>query len=89
MGYRITYETGVHKTELLLPTRKRTKLGYIALACVLIIALALGHKYWQVLLPGDPKVTERALHELASDLREGESVSDAVTAFCREILENA
>ena len=42
-----------------------------------------------VLVPGDPDVTLHGLETLARELREGESFSDAVTAFCREVIDGA
>lgn len=89
MGYRITYGTVLQKVELSSPGKKQIKIGYVVAVSALILTLVLGCKYWQFLLPGDSQVTERALHELAENLREGEQFSDAVTAFCREILESA
>jgi hypothetical protein len=43
----------------------------------------------EVLLPGDPAVTAAALENMTEGLRSGESLLDAVTAFCREIIANA
>lgn len=43
----------------------------------------------QVLLPGDPEVTASALEHLVEDLRGGDRLWNAVTAFCREIVDNA
>jgi len=91
MGYRITYGQTLRKTNLPTNQKKTTmkKWIYFALVCVLLVfALSFG-TVRRYLLPGDPVVTERALRELVSDLRTGEKVSDAVTAFCREILDNA
>lgn len=88
MGYRITYGDGLQKTKLL-PQSKKNKAGYAVVIAVLIFALILGSGLWRKHLPGDACVTERALHELVTDLREGETVLDAVTAFCKEILDNA
>ena len=91
MGYRITYGQTVMKTDLLTERKKSTVKKWIcsALLCgVLVFALSSG-TIRRYLLPGDPVVTERALRELASDIYSGEKVSDAVTAFCREILDNA
>lgn len=44
-------------------------------------------KEW--LLPGDARVTEVALNTLVEDLKDGDSLDDAITAFCQEILKNA
>ena len=41
------------------------------------------------LLPGDPAVTAAALENMAADLKAGQSVRDAITAFCAEIIAHA
>ncbi len=41
------------------------------------------------LLPGDPAVTEAAFVGMVEDIRAGERLSDAVTAFCQEIMDGA
>ena len=91
MGYRITYGQDVIKSKLP-PDRKKLVFRRIILAALACVAVALALSSATIrhyLLPGDPVVTERALQELVSDLRSGEKVSDAVTAFCQEILDNA
>ena len=39
-----------------------------------------------VLLPGDPSAAETAFSRMVEDLRMGESLTDAVTAFCRTVV---
>lgn len=43
----------------------------------------------QYLLPGEPTVTQTAANSLLEDLREGASLDEAVTAFCREIISHS
>ena len=43
----------------------------------------------EILLPGDPEVTWNALETMATQLRSGEAIGDAVMAFCREIVAGA
>lgn len=91
MGYRITYGQEAIKTDLPDNRNRVVSKRWVVsvLVCIaLVLALSSG-TVRSFLLPGDPVVTERALQELLSDLRAGEKVSDAVTAFCEEILENA
>ena len=91
MGYRIEYgDMKVHKY------RRRAKWGsWIAFACViLLVAGAITVKTvgltWvqEVLLPGDPVVTAAALDGLVEDLRQGDTLGQAIKAFCQEIMEN-
>ena len=41
------------------------------------------------LIPGDREITKAAFQTMVEDVREGERVSDALTAFCEEILAGA
>lgn len=92
MGYKIRYDAVGGPTG---GDHKRKWTGTIALICVLACLLgALVVKNYglpwvqEVLLPGDPAVTAAALENLASDLRSGTSLWDAITAFCREIMQH-
>jgi len=40
-----------------------------------------------VLIPGEQTVTEQALSEMVAGLQEGEHLEDALTAFCRQIID--
>ena len=91
MAYQIRYDS------VKAPKGKSVGLrGWMAASVVvLLIAGALVVKSawlpWvqDVLLPGDPAVTAAALEEMMVDLREGQSLKETLTAFCREILANA
>ncbi|MBQ8237774.1 MAG: hypothetical protein IJZ39_06490 [Oscillospiraceae bacterium] len=88
MGYRIVYgkdafaETGERKSHL------RAMTAGFALALVVLVRI-----FWpegtavlrDVLLPGQ----STAFSQLTEDLRAGEPIGDAVTAFCRSIVEEA
>ena len=43
----------------------------------------------EVILPGDAAVTKQAFSVMTEQLRRGEAVSDAVAAFCREVIDGA
>ena len=94
MSYRIEYRSG---GELRKSWKPKRPIGRVAVViCVLsLVAGALAIKHtglsWvkTVLLPGDPAVTAAALENMVENIRDGESLVDAVTAFCREIIENA
>jgi hypothetical protein len=45
-------------------------------------------KLQQLLLPGTPTATHTALDCLMGDLRNGESLSDALTTFCVYIIDH-
>ena len=93
LGYRINYEmeNGIVVDTY---TRKR-KPFYKFLAGALVVFLILfgiiienNHALMQYLLPGNHIVTERAINIFVNEIKDGESFSDAVTAFCKEIINN-
>ena len=93
MAYSIQYDPEYNSRFPIKPFNKVwTKLAsYLLIVSVLILCL-FGYaretvKSW--LLPGDPTVTEDALISMVEDIRAGEPIGDAITAFCLEILENA
>ncbi len=94
MGYRIKYEGDMVKTTIQSSMSKQAKcMICIAVSlCAVIMLLSVTNslntiKEW--LLPGDAKVTEAALNTLVEDLKQGDSLDDAITAFCQEILDHA
>lgn len=89
MGYKIQYGPEL-KTEI--KSRAFWKKHWKAAALLTttaaaLILVSLGE--WDLFLPGDADVTHRALTELTENIRGGESFSDAITAFCLEIIEGA
>lgn len=94
MAYRIQYNPEQNKKYPIMlasAVRKRWLVG-AAITAVLLLGLAVQNegeflKSW--LLPGDPEVTEAAFSAMVEDIRAGESLGDAVTAFCLEIMDHA
>jgi hypothetical protein len=94
MAYRIKYASFGEEKKQPKDTQLRNKITAGLLVLVLLIGamtIKLGGLRWvtEYLLPGDPAVTAAALEGMVIDLREGENLYDAVTAFCREIMEHA
>jgi hypothetical protein len=91
MGYRINYVKNAQKIGILSQgtIHKNGKWKYIVIVCGLLLAALLNQRLRYIFLPGNPQVTERAIFEFAADIKKGESFSEAITAFCREILDNA
>lgn len=94
MSYRITYTSFGEEKKRPAGNRKWTGV----MAAVLVIALVFGAiavkntgLRWvqNYLLPGDPAVTAAALEGMIEDLKNGDSLGNAVTAFCREIVDHA
>ena len=88
MGYRIQYNTTQSYLYLTARKKKVPKL-LIAVLVITIFLSVFGHKLKHILLPGDPDVTGEALSAFASDMKDGTSFSDALEAFCKNILEHA
>lgn len=94
MSYRITYTSFGEEKKMPESKRKWTGVAAAVLVMVLVIgAIAVkntGLRWVQTfLLPGDPAVTAAALEDMVEDLKNGDSLGEAVTAFCREIVAHA
>ena len=91
MGYKINY---LPQGDMIIYKRKRQrvgtkKVGYVGTILVIIAVLLAGIQKENVLrliIPGDPEVTKAAFSEMTEELKRGESMQDALTAFCRSIL---
>lgn len=90
MAYRIEYgDTGSVKLPIKLVRRKKTAMVAVAIGVVFLATLLIPQGRVMIrnaVLPGNEAVTAEALQGLASDLRAGEDLSDAVTTFCRYII---
>lgn len=91
MAYKINYSPEdshrypqVHKKKVI-----KWNKYYIVL---LILAALLYFKQLGIpnfLIPGDAEVTKNAMQEMISDMKSGESLDDALTAFCLDIIHSA
>lgn len=92
MGYRIRYgQTAVKEViaQKQLQKEKKMSLKWIAVACVMTAITILGKTgCLDFLIPGDKEVTRQAFSSMVENVREGENVKTAITAFCMEILNN-
>jgi hypothetical protein len=76
MGYRIIYG----KRDRRIP-KGNWRIFLLIAACIGLLAAA--HFYTP------PQLPEQALENMVSSVQDGRPLSDAITAFCREIIENA
>lgn len=86
MGYKIRYGPRIPAEK------KRGSWQFIAVIVLAAAITLLCVDIWngrQWLLPGDPQITAQALDTMVDSLRAGGSVGEAITCFCREIIENA
>ena len=86
MHYRIVYGK---KKQRLSQLTKRQKVFAIAFISCLSLAVFLFAGGAKLLLPGDPEFSSVALENMVQAIQNGETLADAVTAFCEEILANA
>ena len=93
MGYRIRYD---QKKRKQFPEKRNRRKGKWLVSLVLIGGLLLGIYEWNrgtvlknLVFPGDTASARDALGKLVEDIRAGEPFGDAITAFYREIINNA
>ena len=93
MAYRITYGTPVPQQY----QKKETPLRLQILTAVCLLSFVLMVKTWfptgtetlrHLLLPKPSSVTQQALDMLVTNIRDGDRVSDAFTAFCQHIIDH-
>lgn len=91
MGYRIDYDKGTARYEV---SRNRPWRRFVLTAVCFVLFLVLTGWFWpegsdlirDILIPGNDAVTVHAFAKFTEELREGTSIRDAVTVFCREVL---
>jgi len=93
MPYRIEYGSAIPPQYI-----KKTnplRLQIMTAACLVTFSLLVRQffpagteKLREILLPGTPTVTQDALDILMGDLRNGEPITDAFTAFCVYIVDH-
>lgn len=94
MGYRIEYGqtmTRTPTTGACIQRRKKFALWLVPFCLIAVVTLLWGRvdEIRDLLIPGNTAVTEVAISQFVNDLRAGQDFGDAITAFCREIIENA
>lgn len=92
MGYQISY--GSVKTKRPEVGRKLGRRWLLLILCAAALVFGIqvsviGQTLWNWILPGNSEVTSAALDTMVESLKQGDSVGEVVTAFCREIIENA
>ena len=80
-------KTQIYKKSL---SPGKRKIIFIITMLILCTALIWGREgtIREFIIPGNPGITEAAFINLVTDLREGEKFGDAITTFCREIIDN-
>lgn len=90
MGYLIRYDIrGFAKKKRRRDRVSRKKIAKFCfgavLACVLVLGIISG-KFKSVIYPGDTTVTKAAVNQMIEDIKEGESVAEALATFCKDVI---
>ena len=89
MGYRIEYNP---EKNNIYPETSTRKTKWLIIALTVVVALFVVQKIdinqeiKSFFIPGDPEVTSAAFSAMVENIRQGDHISDAVTAFCLEII---
>lgn len=91
MSYKIQYspETSSHYPQC--GSKKSINLKRW-LTVVMVVAAVLWMRLYGVpdfLIPGDPEVTKTAASVMVDEIKNGATVGNAITAFCKTILDGA
>ena len=92
MSYRVEY--GVSGESVFINTDKlRRKKRGVRIICAMLVVAVLAYGIvngwiWDFFFPGHNEITKAAAENMIAEIREGEPVADAVTAFCKEIVQN-
>lgn len=92
MGYRILYENGhgekIHHAPKHMDWKKRFLIFGIAALLLAMLIAPVRNRILRVFIPGDDKITSEAFSKLVTDLKDGNSMKNAITAFCETVLNN-
>lgn len=90
MGYKIVYGPAGPKKRISREIGKKLLLKVVAAALLLGLRFTgIGERISEFLIPGDAAVTAAAWDGMTENIAAGENIGDAITTFCREIIENA
>jgi len=94
MAYTITYSPEKKEKYPLLSDQRKKRRRAVALLCALAVLLAislspLGADLRQAIQTDSMRIAEDAATVFSEQLTAGESLYDALLAYCRHVLENA
>ena len=89
MGYRMEYGSWNRKSVYKQYNKCGKRYGVLLLIPVLVVAYFYKTQIINYLIPGDPKATKKAVSTFVSEMKAGESVSNAFGAFCEIIIDES
>lgn len=94
MAYRIEYDSLNRKYEISSPNRSHFPVLLVgAVTAFFLLTASFWPEGWttlrDILIPGDDAVTLQALESMSDNLRSGMELEEAITSFCREIMDGA
>lgn len=95
MAYRIDYCKGTaQKTEVSNGKAKKNVTAAIIIVSVAILGFLTfssidRSRLYEILIPGDPVITETAAIRFAEDIQHGKTIIDAFGGFCKEVINGA
>ena len=92
MSYQIIYDPkDIPKSKRRkIRINKKLTLGIFAVLLTGILKISSwDDAFWNYLIPGDAGVTKSAFQNLTDSLENGNTFSDAITAFCDTVIQGA
>ena len=94
MAYRIEYSEGIlQKSDVMQRKSGRSMTSVIAIVVAIVGVVAIycigRNRLYDVLIPGDPAVTEAAAIKFVEEIQQGTTIIDAFGVFCREVINGA
>lgn len=86
MGYKVTYtNNGMERFAISKPRKGNTKINILLWIAVIVLLASFGSSFNKA----EKNITETAFQHFVDDVKNGEGFVDAVTVFCRDIIESA
>ena len=94
MAYTIQYGAPARAEAAWIKGQKKRSKRYIALGLVIALILSIfllgsEESVQRFLIPGDPEITKAAVTQFTQNIQQGDNFKQAITTFCREIIESA
>lgn len=95
VSYRIVYGP-MPKGEYQAKKRNTLRIRFLTALFLLLFAFLVKYTWTEgtktlqsLMIPGDGCVTQAAFEELTTNLMDGQPIGEAVTAFCRQVIDGA